>query len=135
MTLPRRTLLAGALAAPAIAHAQHRLPWDTERPIRLIHNGGAGSGSDAVTRVLAQFLLADPEPLLFHNEPVLCDGTVIGHLTSGAYGHALGAAVGLGYVPAASLAGRFEIEVEGRLVPATASLRPFYDPESARVRV
>ncbi len=91
--------------------------------------------AQGVTRVLAQFLLADPEPLLFHNEPVLCDGTVIGHLTSGAYGHALGAAVGLGYVPAASLAGRFEIEVEGRLVPATASLRPFYDPESARVRV
>ncbi len=87
-----------------------------------------------VTRRLAQFLLRDPEPLLFHNEPILCDGTVVGHLTSGAYGHHLGAAVGLGYVPAACLPGRFEIEVEGRLVPATASLRPLYDPGAARIR-
>jgi 4-methylaminobutanoate oxidase (formaldehyde-forming) len=90
--------------------------------------------TEGVTRVLAQFLLRDPEPLLFHNEPVLCDGAVVGHLTSGAYGHHLGGAVGLGYVPAASLAGQFEIEVEGRLVPAIASLRPLYDPASERIR-
>jgi tripartite-type tricarboxylate transporter receptor subunit TctC len=56
MTLPRRAALAAALALPAVARAQNRLPWDTERPIRLLHNGGAGSGSDAVTRVLAQGL-------------------------------------------------------------------------------
>ena len=85
-------------------------------------------------RVLAQFLLADSEPLLFHNEPVLCDGEVIGHLTSGAYGHHLGAAIGLGYVAPGCLNGRFEIEVEGRLVRATASLRPLYDPDSTRIR-
>jgi len=91
-----------------------------------------------VTRRLAQFLLRDPEPLLFHNEPVLRDGVVVGHLTSGAYGHALGAAVGLGYVPCADparlAAARWEIEVEGRLVGATASLAPLYDPASVRVR-
>ena len=85
--------------------------------------------------MLAQFLLHDPEPLLFHNEPVLCDGEVIGHLTSGGYGHHLGAAIGLGYIPAGRLNGRFEIEVEGRLIGATASLKPLYDPESARIRV
>ena len=59
-----------------------------------------------VGRVLAQILLEDPAPLLFHNEPVLYDGAVVGHLTSGAYGHHLGAAVGLGYVPKAALGGR-----------------------------
>lgn len=91
--------------------------------------------AQGVTRVLAQFLLHDPEPLLFHNEPVLCDGEVIGHLTSGGYGHHLGAAIGLGYIPAGRLNGRFEIEVEGRLIGATASLKPLYDPESARIRV
>src|SRR5262249_29728853 len=50
-------------------------------------------------RRLLQFKLEDPEPLLFHNEPVLRDGRVVGFLTSGGYGHALGAAIGLGYVP------------------------------------
>ena len=38
------------------------------------------------------------EPLLYGNEAILRDGRVVGYLTSGAYGHHLGAAVGLGYV-------------------------------------
>ena len=52
-----------------------------------------------LTRRLLQFRLSDPEPLLFHGEPILRDGRIVGHLTSGNYGHALGGAVGLGYVP------------------------------------
>ncbi len=90
--------------------------------------------AEGVTRVMAQFLLDDPEPLLFHNEPILCDGEVIGYLTSGGYGHALGSAIGLGYIPAGRLNGRFEIEVEGRLSGATVSLKPLYDPDSLRIR-
>ncbi len=90
--------------------------------------------AQGVTRVLAQFLLHDPEPLLFHNEPIICDGEVIGHLTSGGYGHALGAAIGLGYIPASRLNGTFDIEVEGRLIRATASATPLYDPTSSRIR-
>ena len=57
------------------------------------------------------------------------------------YGHTLGRAIALGYVdlgaPSAAedfLAGRYQIEVAGRMVPATASLRPLYDPASQRVR-
>ena len=51
-----------------------------------------------LSRRLMQFLLADPRPLLYGNEAILRDGRVVGYLTSGAYGHHLGAAVGLGYV-------------------------------------
>ncbi len=91
-----------------------------------------------VTRRLVQFLLRDPEPLLFHNEPVLRDGVMVGHLTSGGYGHHLGGAIGLGYMPCTSSAdlavGHWEIEVEGKRVAATASLRPLYDPDSLRIR-
>jgi len=94
-----------------------------------------------VTRRLLQFKLEDPEPLLFKNEPVLRDGRIVGFLSSGGYGHALGAAIGLGYVPCRAdesldglLASRFEIEVAGRRVGATASLRPLYDPTGARMR-
>ena len=69
------------------------------------------------------------------------DGEIVGILTSGAYGHALGGAVGLGYVPCAGespaqlLASRYEIEIAGTRVPAQASLRPMYDPKSERVRM
>jgi glycine cleavage system aminomethyltransferase T len=37
--------------------------------------------------------------MLYHNEPILRDGRIVGYLTSGGYGHALGGAIGLGYVP------------------------------------
>jgi 4-methylaminobutanoate oxidase (formaldehyde-forming) len=89
---------------------------------------------------LVQFRLTDPEPLLYHNEPVLRDGEIVGYLSSGAYGHHLGGAIGLGYVPCAGetaadvLASRYEIDVAGTRVVAEASLKPMYDPTSERVR-
>ncbi|MCB1313589.1 MAG: aminomethyltransferase family protein, partial [Sedimentitalea sp.] len=91
-------------------------------------------------RRLVQFRLTDPEPLLYHNEPVLRDGQIVGHLSSGAYGHHLGGAIGLGYVPCkgesaeAVLASSYEIDVAGVRVAAEASLTPLYDPKAERVR-
>ena len=109
---------------------------------------GAFIGRDAVLRKkeagldcrMLQFRLTDPEPLLYHHEPILRDGERVGYLTSGGYGHWLGAAVGLGYVPcpgesaAEVLASTYEIEVAGTRIPADASLRPLYDPTGARMR-
>ena len=86
-------------------------------------------------RRLMQFRLRDPEPLLFGHEPILADGRTAGTLTSGSYGHTLGGAVGLGYVPAEMLdAADFAINVAGTIVPADASLRPLYDPTGTRMR-
>ncbi|PRY83353.1 GcvT family protein [Donghicola tyrosinivorans] len=94
-----------------------------------------------LTRRMVQFRLTDPEPLLFHNEPILRDGKIVSYLTSGNYGHALGGAVGLGYVPcrpdetgAEMLASRYTIDVAGRIYEAEASLAPMYDPKSERVK-
>jgi 4-methylaminobutanoate oxidase (formaldehyde-forming) len=91
---------------------------------------------------LVQLKLDDPEPLLFRDEPIVMDGARIGLLTSGSYGHTLGAAIGMGWVrhpdgvtPELLRGARFEIEVAGERYPATASLRPFYDPAGARLRV
>ncbi|WP_323769285.1 FAD-dependent oxidoreductase [Antarctobacter sp.] len=90
---------------------------------------------------LLQFQLQDPEPLVYHNEPILRDGQIVGYLSSGAYGHTLGGAIGLGYVPCKGesaqdvLASSYEIDVAGSRVPATASLKPLYDPKSERVKV
>lgn len=105
-------------------------------------------GRDAVLRKkeegllfrMLQFRLTDPNPLLFHAEPILRDGQIVSHLTSGAYGHTLGAAVGLGYVPckcedaASLLSSHYEIEIAGNRVVAEASLKPLYDPLSERTK-
>ncbi|WP_170547026.1 GcvT family protein [Ruegeria arenilitoris] len=90
---------------------------------------------------LVQLKLTDAEPLLFHNEPIIRDGEYVGYLSSGNYGHTLGAAIGLGYVPcegekaADVLASTYEIDVCGVKVKAEASLKPMYDPKSERVKV
>lgn len=95
-----------------------------------------------LTRRMVQFRLTAPEPLLFHNEPVLRDGKIVGFLSSGNYGHTLGGAIGMGYVPCrepgetpeAMMSSTFAIEVAGQVHAAIASLTPMYDPGSARVR-
>ena len=94
-----------------------------------------------LSRRLVQFLLGDPRPLLYGNEAIVRDGRVVGYLTSGAYGHHLGAAVGLGYVACdptetagALLGSSYAIEVAGEQVAARASLAPLYDPKAERMR-
>jgi 4-methylaminobutanoate oxidase (formaldehyde-forming) len=85
---------------------------------------------------MMQFRLRDPDPLLFHHEPILKDGKFVGYLSSGNYGHTLGGAIGLGYVPAviAKETDGWTIEVAGQRVAADVSLRAMYDPKSERVR-
>lgn len=95
---------------------------------------------EGLTRRCLQFRLNDPEPLLYHNEPILRDGEIVGRITSGSYGHYLGGAVGLGYVPCAGetvaeiLASAYEIDVAGTRVIATVAAQPMYDPKSARIK-
>ncbi len=90
---------------------------------------------------MVQFLLQDPEEVLYHHEPILRDGERVGHLTSGNYGHTLGGAVGMGYVYNDEgvdtdyiASGAFAIDVGGRIVPARASLSAMYDPKAERMR-
>ena len=95
-----------------------------------------------LARRLMQFRLTDPDAHLHHNEPVLRDGQIVGFLTSGGYGHALGGAIGLGYVPctapgeavAEMKASAYQIEIAGRRYAAEVSLAPMYDPKSERVK-
>ncbi|GAA4120905.1 FAD-dependent oxidoreductase [Knoellia locipacati] len=90
---------------------------------------------------LVQVLLTDPEPLMFGAEVLLRNGVAVGDVRSASYGWTLGGAVGLasatsdGPVTKAWLdEGTWEVDVAGTRVPATVSLRPMYDPTSARVR-
>jgi len=94
-----------------------------------------------LARRMLQFRLTDPEPMLFHNEAVVRDGKIVSIVTSGNYGHALGGAIGMGYVPCSGesaedvLGSTYEIEVAGVRHAAEASLAPLYDPKSERVRM
>ena len=91
---------------------------------------------------LVQFLLKSPDPLLYHNEPIWQGDRIAGYIRSGMYAHTLGAACGLGYVTAADGgvvgpigADDYEIEIAGVRYPATASLKPLYDPTNARIKI
>ena len=92
-------------------------------------------------RRLVPLLLDVPGPLLHHGETVLQGGRVVGRVTSGAYGHTLGAAVGLAALvgePAGVdeivAGGAVEVEIAARRHPARLSDRPFYDPAGRRLR-
>jgi 4-methylaminobutanoate oxidase (formaldehyde-forming) len=94
-----------------------------------------------LTRRLVQVLVQDPEPLLFHAEPVSRDGKPVGYVRAASYGFTLGGAVGLVMVDAgepvdtAYLDGAdWEVEIAGRSYPVRPSLRPLYDPSMLRVR-
>ncbi len=92
-------------------------------------------------RRLLQFKLDDPEPLLYHNEPIVMDGRTVGYLSSGMYGHSVGAAIGMGFVVAPALSAErikeaaFEIEVAKQRFTAQASLRALYDPSASRMKI
>ena len=93
-----------------------------------------------LARRMVQFLVREPGAMIYHNEAIVRDGVIVGPVTSGNYGHALGGAVAMGYVPCVGqseadvLGSRYEIEIAGRRYAAEASLAPMYDPKSERVR-
>ena len=83
----------------------------------------------------------DPEPLLYHNEPIWRSSQIVGYISSGMFGHSLGGAIGLGYVCAEHrieadwvLEGKYKIEVAGDLFDAEISLKPMYDPKAERIK-
>ncbi len=111
-----------------------------------LNKAGGFIGRDALVRQkaeglkqrLVQFLLKSPEPLLYHNEPIWRGESIVGYIRSGMYAHTLGAAAGLGYVATpdggAPDLDNLEIEIAGVRYPATASLRPMFDPANTRIK-
>ena len=111
---------------------------------------GGFIGQDAVlakkaegplTRRIVQVLVRDPEPMLFHAEPVWRAGKPVGYVRAASYGFTVGGAVGLVMVEAGEPLNQayvegadWEIEIAGRCYPAVASIRPLYDPQMVRVK-
>ena len=70
------------------------------------------------------------------DEPIWCDGEVIGWITSGAYAHHVQKSLVLGYIYAEKSGGvgDFEIEIIGESRHASLLKEPPFDPSGARMR-
>lgn len=115
-----------------------------------IDKPGGFIGRDALLKLkekgysymMPQFLLKDTEPMMYYGEIIYRDGKPVGNIMAGAYGHTLGASVGVGpveneggIVTAEFInSGTYEIDIAGVRFPAEVSLRPMYDPGLKRVR-
>jgi len=111
---------------------------------------GGFVGRDALVKVRAEgpprtrvvgLLACDPAFDLFGNEPVRRDGRPVGYVRSAAYGHSLGAAVGLAQVTRTDGVtgewlddGGFSVQTGyGAQVPVRLQIAPFYDPKRLRI--
>jgi glycine cleavage system aminomethyltransferase T len=91
----------------------------TQKPDFIGRDAVLRKREEGLSRRMVQFQLTDPEPMLFHNEAWCATGKIVSIVTSGNYGHALGGAIGMGYVPCPGetaedvLGSTYEIEVAG----------------------
>ncbi|QEN87946.1 FAD-dependent oxidoreductase [Labrys sp. KNU-23] len=69
-------------------------------------------------------------------EPILKDGKVVGHVTSGGYGHYVGKSLAIGYVKSEyhEDGAAFAIDIFGEDRPAILRAAPLHDPNGGRLR-
>jgi 4-methylaminobutanoate oxidase (formaldehyde-forming) len=97
---------------------------------------------EGIKRKLVMFTPQDTEIMLYGSEPMYRDGVWMDNLRSGAFGFKVGSAVGMGYVKNDEgitedwiLAGKYELEVQGKMLPAKVHIRSPYDPMNERTRM
>jgi len=80
-------------------------------------------------------------PYLSHDETIWKDGEMVGHVTSGAWGHRVQAMIGLatihreeGIEKAWINSGGFSVQIAGQRFDAHAQLAPLYDPKGEKMR-
>ena len=101
----------------------------------------AQKAAGVLRKRLIAFVFTNPEPLCYHEEPIVANGEIVGHVTSAMFGHTVGATVAMGYVHHAQgvtkewlQSTQFEIEVECERYPVTPSLSSFYDPAMKKIK-
>ncbi len=86
---------------------------------------------------LVCLVLDDPRAIALGSEPVrAADGTIVGRVTSGGFGYAVGASIALAYVPNAYTepGTQMAVDIFGDWVAAEVRAEPLYDPTGERVR-
>src|SRR5262249_20643291 len=81
--------------------------------------------------------LDDPRSIALGSEPVRsAAGEIVGRVTSGGYGYAIGASIAFGYVPVehAEVGTRLSVDIFGEWIEGEVRAEPPYDPKGGRVR-
>ena len=119
---------------------------DWDKPGEFIGRAAllAQKARGALPKRLVQVMLKDASstaPLLYHEEPMVRDGVIVGSIKSGAWGHRLERSIGMGYVncdagvtPEWLGGGRWEVEVACERYAAVVQLQPWYDPKNERIK-
>lgn len=96
---------------------------------------------EGLKRKLVLFALKDPDPLIYHDEPIYRNGELVSENTHGAYSHLMGCSIGMCYLKNPDgitdewiKEGSYEIEVEDQRVPIEIHFRGPYDPENEKLR-
>lgn len=81
-------------------------------------------------------LEVDTDTEVIGYEPILRDGKVVGHVTSGGYGHYVGKSLAIGYVKSEyhEDGAAFAIDIFGQDRPAILRAAPLHDPNGGRLR-
>ncbi|MBP0582307.1 GcvT family protein [Labrys sp. LIt4] len=81
-------------------------------------------------------LEVDTDTEVIGYEPILKDGNVVGHVTSGGYGHYVGKSLAIGYVKSEyhEDGAAFAIDIFGEDRPAILRAAPLHDPNGGRLR-
>jgi len=88
-------------------------------------------------QTLVCLVLEDPRAIALGSEPVRTQaGEIVGRVTSGGYGYAVGASIAYAYVPVAYSAPGTQVAVDifGEWIAADVRAEPLYDPAGERVR-
>jgi glycine cleavage system aminomethyltransferase T/glycine/D-amino acid oxidase-like deaminating enzyme len=86
-------------------------------------------------RRLRCVVLADPRSVALGNEPVRCDGDVVGRVTSGGYGYTVERSIAYAYLPTElELGSAVEVDIFGEWVAGEITREPLFDPRGERVR-
>jgi glycine cleavage system aminomethyltransferase T/glycine/D-amino acid oxidase-like deaminating enzyme len=118
-------------------------PWEAGLGFAVRLEKGDFVGRDALVAAreagprkrLRCLVLDAPRAVCLGNEPVRVGGEVVGRVTSGGYGFAVGRSIAYAYLPPdAAIGTRGEVEVFGDWIGFEVVREPLYDPEGARIR-
>jgi len=80
-------------------------------------------------------------PMMYHEEPIYRNGSIVGSTTSGAWGHRVNLSLGMGYVTNANgvtkdwiESGTWEVELAWKRYAARVQLQSFYDPRGEKIK-
>jgi 4-methylaminobutanoate oxidase (formaldehyde-forming) len=98
-------------------------------------------GRDALERAeprqkLVCIVLEDPRAVALGSEPVRVGDSIVGRVTSGGYGYAVGASIAYAYVPVehAAVDTAVAVDIFGDWIAGEIRAEPLYDPKGERVR-